>query len=120
MLLVFFCYPLQYYEPLEDIYIVTMQGRKLMINNRAQWDIPQIFDWERIDPKMTNEFPPSESQLKQMVHQFIAGGATGLIFFDYSDMKAMDYKNPFALLNLSFQLAYIFRNFFVTLFLESP
>ncbi len=89
------CYPLQYYEPLEDIYIVTMQGRKLMINNRAQWDIPQIFDWERIDPKMTNEFPPSESQLKQMVHQFIAGGATGLIFFDYSDMKAMDYKNPF-------------------------
>ena len=89
------CYPLQYFEPLEDIYIVTMQGRKLMINNRAQWDIPQIFDWERIDPTMTNEFPPSESQLKQMVHQFIAGGANGLIFFDYSDMKAMNHKNPF-------------------------
>ena len=29
-----------------------------------------------------------------MVHQFIAGGANGLIFFDYSEMKKMDYKNP--------------------------
>ena len=89
------CYPLQYYEALEDIYVVTMQGRKLMINNKPQWDIPQIFDWERMDSTRTNEFPPTKSQLKQMIQQFIAGGATGLIFFDYSDMKAMDKKNPF-------------------------
>ena len=89
------CYPLQYYEALEDIYVVTMQGRKLMINNKPQWDIPQIFDWQRMDETKTNEFPPTESQLKQMIQQFIAGGATGLIFFDYSDMKAMDHKNPF-------------------------
>ena len=62
------CYPLQYYESLEDIYIMAKQSRKLIINNRAQWDIPQFFDWEYYNQN-EKEKPPTESQLKQMVYQ---------------------------------------------------
>jgi hypothetical protein len=34
-----------------------------MINNKAQWDIPQIFDWEIYNGR-TDEKPPNEKQLK--------------------------------------------------------
>ena len=65
-----------------------------MINNKAQWDIPQIFDWA-IYNKREDERPPTEKQLKNMVYQWIGGGANGLIFYDYHEMKAMSHKNPF-------------------------
>ena len=88
------CYPLQYYEELADINSMSSIGRKLMINNKPQWDIPQIFDWELYN-KRTDERPPTEKQLKNMVYQWIGGGAMGLIFYDYHEMKAMSHKNPF-------------------------
>ncbi len=89
------CYPLQYYEELADINSMSSVGRRLMINNKPQWDIPQIFDWELYN-KNTNEKPPTEKQLKNMVYQWIGGGAMGLIFYDYHEMKKMNHKNPFA------------------------
>ena len=88
------CYPLQYYEDIADINSMSSIGRKLMINNKAQWDIPQIFDWA-IYNKREDERPPTEKQLKNMVYQWIGGGANGLIFYDYHEMKAMNHKNPF-------------------------
>ena len=30
-----------------------------------------------------------------MVYQWIVGGANGLIFYDFNEMKAMNHKNPF-------------------------
>ena len=88
------CYPLQYFEDIADINSMSSIGRRLMINNKAQWDIPQIFDWEIYNGR-TDEKPPNEKQLKNMIYQWIGGGANGLIFYDYHEMKAMSHKNPF-------------------------
>ena len=87
------CYPLQHYDDVAAINSMSSVGRKLMLNNKAQWDIPQIFDWEIYGQK--NENPPTEKQLKHMVYEWIGGGANGLIFYDYHEMKKMNQKNPF-------------------------
>lgn len=88
------CYPLQYYDDLHAIWIMAIQSRERMINNRAMWNIPQIFDWELYNNN-TKETPPTEEQLRQMTYQWIVGGTNGIIYFDYSEMRAMDWKNPF-------------------------
>ena len=38
------CYPLQNYDDLHAIWVMATQSRLRVINNRAMWDIPQIFD----------------------------------------------------------------------------
>ena len=87
------CYPLQHYDDIASINTMSSVGRRFMLNNKAQWDIPQIFDWEIYGEK--NENPPNEKQLKHMVYEWIGGGANGLIFYDYHEMKKMNHKNPF-------------------------
>jgi len=86
------CYPLQHYDDLHAIYIVAMRSRARTCNARIRWDIPQIFDWSF--ENRSNESPPNEQQLRQMVYQWIAGGGNGIIFFDLTLVKKMSYKNP--------------------------
>lgn len=87
------CYPVQHYDDLHAIWVMARQSRSRMINNRAMWNIPQIFDWTVYDRK--NESPPTEKQLRQMTYQWIVGGAMGIIYYDFTEMRVMDYKNPF-------------------------
>lgn len=88
------CYPLQYYDDLHAIWVMAIQSRERMINNRAMWNIPQIFDWQ-VYNNNTKESPPTEDQLRQMTYQWIVGGANGIIYYDFTEMHVMDWKNPF-------------------------
>lgn len=78
-------YPCQNYDDFNAVHIVTYQARNLAMSLRANWGIPQIFDWSIYD--MPNELPPTDDQLYNMVYQMIAEGANGLIFYDYSEGK---------------------------------
>ncbi|BFU21071.1 carbohydrate binding domain containing protein [Entamoeba histolytica HM-1:IMSS-B] len=92
-------YPVQTFDQLESIWVMMTQGRKKMVNSRAMWNIVQIFDWtvynDSYNLDWSKEFPPTEEQLRNMIYQNIACGAMGIIYFDYSEMRVMDYKNPF-------------------------
>lgn len=59
------------------------------------WDIPQIFDWQVYYTNRTSEKPPTEDQLRQMTYQWISGGANGIIYYDFTEMHAINWKNPF-------------------------
>ena len=87
------CYPVQHYDDLHAIYVMGRQARKRTCNARARWDIPQIFDWTVYD--QPNENPPTEQQLRQMTYQWIVSGGMGIIYYDFSELQVMDYKNPF-------------------------
>ena len=88
------CYPVQHYDDLHAIWIMAIQSRSRMINNRAMWNIPQIFDWQ-VYTNDTTEAAPTEDQLRQMTYQWIVGGANGIIYYDFTEMHVMDWKNPF-------------------------
>ncbi|KAH0785339.1 carbohydrate binding domain containing protein [Histomonas meleagridis] len=78
-------YPVQHYDDFHAVYTVTYQGRNSVINNRANWGIPQFFSWKIIDEKQfPNELPPTYDQLRQMTYQMIVGGANGIIYYDFS------------------------------------
>ena len=68
-------YPVQHYDTLRSIVIVARQGRDRLMNSRAMWNVPQIFDWTVYN--RTNESPPTEKQLRHMTYQFIVGGGMG-------------------------------------------
>ena len=94
------CYPLQNVDDLHAIWVMTKQGRQRIGNARAMWNIPQIFDWtvyNKSFPKIdvTKEKPPTENQLRNMVYQWIASGGNGIIFYDFSELVVMHYKNDF-------------------------
>jgi len=99
-------YPCQFFTKLESVYINSSEARKRTCNSRGMWHVVQIFDWERYAFKfaglykqkgidISQERPPSEQQLRQMVYQYVAGGAMGIIFYLYDDLVTMNYKNPF-------------------------
>ncbi len=88
-------YPLQTYDALEAVYIVSYQARSLVMNNRAFWNVPQIFDWNCYLPDETSERPPTEQQLRQMTYQMIVGGANGIIYYEFDCLWKMDKKTPF-------------------------
>ena len=87
------CYPVQHYDDLHAIWVMARQSRERLINNRAMWNIPQIFDWTVYG--YDNESPPTEKQLRQMTYQWIVGGAMGIIYYDFTEMHVMNEKNPF-------------------------
>jgi len=100
------CYPLQHYDDLHAIYIMSIQARARTCNARARWDIPQIFDWDVYNASyggkppwdkisIHDERPPNEQQLRQMTYQWIVGGGMGVIYYDFSEVQVMNYKNPF-------------------------
>ncbi|KAH0788398.1 carbohydrate binding domain containing protein [Histomonas meleagridis] len=77
-------YPVQNIDDFHAVYIVTYQGRNSVINNRANWGIPQFFSWKTTDAtRYPNELPPTYEQQRQMTYQMIAGGANGIIYFDF-------------------------------------
>ncbi|ELP90710.1 hypothetical protein EIN_025090, partial [Entamoeba invadens IP1] len=92
-------YPVQTFDSLQSIWVMVTQGRKKMMNSRAMWAVPQIFDWtvynDSYNLDWSKEFPPTYDQLRNMVYQFIASGAMGVVYYDYTEMKVMDYKHPF-------------------------
>ena len=87
------CYPLQTFDELTAIYSMGRDGRKRMGNSRALWNIPQIFDWTTYN--RSNESPPTEMQLKNMVYQWISIGGMGIIYFHLVELVHMNYKNPY-------------------------
>lgn len=85
-------YPVQHYDDLRAVAIVARQGRDRVMNSRAMWNVPQIFDWTVYNH--TDEKPPTEKQLRHMTYQFIVGGGMGIIYYHYSEMQVMSWKNP--------------------------
>ena len=59
-------YPVQTFDSLQSIFIMTEQGRMRMGNARAMWNIPQIFTWKVYYEQyknvidMNKEFPPTK------------------------------------------------------------
>jgi len=88
-------YPMQHYDVLEAVYEVAYQARALVMNNRAFWNVPQIFDWNCFDSTDTSDSSPTEQQLRQMTYQMIVGGANGIIYYEYDCLVQMNYKTPF-------------------------
>ena len=93
------CYPVQTFDDLQAIWVMTKQGRQRMGNTRAMWNIPQIFDWTVYNASYkldwSKEKPPTEDQLVNMVYQWIAAGGMGIMYYDYSEVVIMHYKNNY-------------------------
>lgn len=60
---------------------------------RAVWEVPQIFDWggyRKTEAEKKASRPPTFAEMRAMSWMCIAGGANGLIFYSYPDLKKMD------------------------------
>jgi hypothetical protein len=67
-------------------------------NSRAIWMVPQIFNWasySKVEAERKRFRPPTLLEMRSMAWQCIAGGANGLIFYSWFDMKNMDKVDPF-------------------------
>ena len=63
---------------------------------RPVWQVPQAFDWGAYwKGKDDQTRMPTRDEMANMGWQAIAGGANGLVYFSYFDMKRMDRKTPF-------------------------
>ena len=67
----------------------TRMVRQAVQGRRAQWMVPQAFRW----PDKSR--PPSVAELRSMTWQCLAEGATGLIYYSWSEMRN-DRAFPFA------------------------
>ena len=85
-------YPGMHYDDLRAIYTVTLEARDRVVNNLANWGVPQFFDWTIYGQK--NEKPPGKDLMNQMMYQMIVGGANGIIWFDFHEMtqSPVDWK----------------------------
>ena len=108
-------YPGDNFEKLHYVYIVTREGRDRVVNNLANWGVPQFFDLT-IDGR-PNESPPNKEQMYQTMYQMLVGGANGIVWFDFHEMT----KSPKDWRPYWEDLKDIMRNFkkkFVPIFLS--
>ena len=84
-------YPGIHYDDLRSIYIVTREARDRVVNNLANWGVPQFFDWTIYGKE--NEKPPGKDLMNQMMYQMIVGGANGIVWFDFHEMTKSPVSN---------------------------
>lgn len=61
---------------------------------RAMWQVPQAFNWAayRKEPAAR---APTFAEMRAMAWQSIAGGANGLVFYSFFDLRRMNDVDPF-------------------------
>lgn len=90
-------YPL-YLLPIGMVSEWTRDTRKGLMGLKPMWQIPQVFDKgaypsNRKIPGICR--PPTFDDMRNMAWQCLAGGANGLIFYSFFDLREMDKTTPF-------------------------
>lgn len=68
--------------------------------NRPLWQVPQCFDWAIIRKTEAERLaapsrPPTYDEVRNMAWQCLVGGANGLVFYAYHELKIMVKRTPF-------------------------
>ena len=90
-------YPL-YRWPIGMVSEWTRDTRKGLMDLKPMWQIPQVFDKgaypsNRKIPGICR--PPTFDDMRNMAWQCLAGGANGLVFYSFFDLREMDRTTPF-------------------------
>ena len=81
--------------PISQVMEHTRITRKGVFGARAMWQIPQAFDWGAYRVKDKDKTrPPTFEEMRNMVWQFMAEGANGLIFYAYDSWEKMRWRTP--------------------------
>jgi len=72
-----------------------------MDGGRPMWQVPQCFDWAIIHKDEEARLaapsrPPTEQEIRNMTWQCLVGGANGIVYYAYHELKAMDKRTSFA------------------------
>ena len=86
------CYPATTSDALHCVSTVATEGIRNMANAKANWGVIQIYD-KTIDGE-SNQFAPTELELRNMLYQAIAAGAMGLFAFNYAGLWDPKAHNP--------------------------
>ena len=76
----------------------TRITKKDTFNSKAMWMVPQIFNWaaySKVEAERKRFRPPTLLEMRSMAWQCITGGANGLIFYSWFDMRNLDKTDPF-------------------------
>lgn len=76
----------------------TRITKNATFNARATWMVPQIFNWaaySKVEAERKRFRAPTLLEMRSMAWQCIAGGANGLVFYSWFDMRNMDKIDPF-------------------------
>ena len=91
-------YPL-YRNPIGMVTTWTRATRDGLMGLKPMWQIPQVFDKGAYASNRKNFpnacHPPTYDDMRNMAWQCLAGGASGLVFYSFFDLVAMDAKTPF-------------------------
>ena len=68
--------------------------------HRPMWQVPQCFDWAIIMKTEAERLAapsrqPTYDEVRNMAWQCLVGGANGLIFYAYHELKVMEKRTPF-------------------------
>ena len=75
----------------------TRMTREAVFGGRPVWQVPQIFDWSAYKSwKGVMTRAPTEAEMRNMAWQCLAEGAQGVIPYNYSGLKRMEKRDPFA------------------------
>ncbi|MFA6814741.1 MAG: hypothetical protein WCS73_00400 [Lentisphaeria bacterium] len=76
----------------------TSITKNATFNARAAWMVPQIFNWaaySKVEAERKRFRAPTLLEMRSMAWQCIAGGANGLVFYSWFDMRNLDKLDPF-------------------------
>ncbi|ELP92780.1 hypothetical protein EIN_372020 [Entamoeba invadens IP1] len=89
-------------ESLRNVFDLHKKAIDSVFGTRATIPVIQIMDWTWYAKKDPVTFkdrlyarPPTEQEVRAMTWMTFAGGAKGVFYFSYYDIKRMDYKTPF-------------------------
>lgn len=72
--------------PIDTAGSAAVDTARLLRGSRTFWGVPQIHNLKFYNPAATSERPPTLSEMRNMAYQYLAAGATGLVFYSYYDV----------------------------------
>jgi hypothetical protein len=84
-------YPIPH-RPIAHAYQYAKTSSDACFGTRANWMVPQVFNWAsyRKGDEKKKYRAPTLDEMKNMTWQCIAGGATGLVYYSWSDLWRMN------------------------------
>ena len=84
-------------SPISMVAKWTRMTRRAVFGGKPVWQVPQIFDWSAYKSwKGVTTRAPTEAEMRNMAWQCIAEGANGVVPYNYSGLKKMERRDPFA------------------------
>lgn len=74
-------------SPASEALRYTQSTVKSTFSSRPVWMVPQIFNWAVYFPNDPTLRAPTYQEMRAMAWQCIAGGANGLLFYSFFDLK---------------------------------